>query len=133
MAAIVAVVEGAWQSGPLRDQPLGFAISLLEALADKTIEAMSEDPAHAQQRCGAGLAAVWRLFGVPHGAAATEGVHSPDARPAVAGAPEQGTRRCSYARMKDDHDDRTDSHGTERSGQHGEHHECGRAHGRPRG
>ena len=62
MAGAVDVLERSRSTGSMRDVPLGFAATLMNALAEATIDYMIGDPAHADQHRLAGFEAMWRML-----------------------------------------------------------------------
>jgi len=60
--AMRGVLERCRVAGPMETDPLGFADSLVCALADATIDAMIQDPAQAEARCLSGFNALWRMI-----------------------------------------------------------------------
>jgi AcrR family transcriptional regulator len=61
MAGIARLLERSRENGPMRDAPLGFAVALMMALADATIDFMIHDPANAEKHSAAAFDAMWRM------------------------------------------------------------------------
>ncbi|MDO3411548.1 TetR/AcrR family transcriptional regulator [Saccharibacillus sp. CPCC 101409] len=49
------------ENGPMRDTPLEFRLSLMNGVAEATIQFMIHDPADADTHCTAGFEAFWRM------------------------------------------------------------------------
>jgi AcrR family transcriptional regulator len=63
MADVAEMLERARARGPMRDVPMGFAVALMNSLAEATMDFMVSDPAHADEHCGAGFDALCRVLG----------------------------------------------------------------------
>lgn len=61
-SGIADLLERSRASGPMRDAPLGFALSLTSAIADATIDAMIREPAEAEARSRVAFEAMWRIL-----------------------------------------------------------------------
>lgn len=59
---IADLLERSRADGPMRDAPLGFALSLTSAIADATIDAMIREPAEAGARSRVAFDAMWRVL-----------------------------------------------------------------------
>jgi len=59
---IAELLERSLADGPMRDAPLGFALSLTSAIADATIDAMIREPAEAEARSRVAFDAMWRVL-----------------------------------------------------------------------
>jgi AcrR family transcriptional regulator len=59
---IADLLERSRAEGPMRDAPLGFALSLTSAIADATIDAMIREPAEAEARSRVAFDAMWRVL-----------------------------------------------------------------------
>jgi AcrR family transcriptional regulator len=73
-SGIADLLERSRASGPMRDAPLGFVLSLTSAIADATIDAMIREPAEAEARSRVAFEAMWRILAgssVPATATAT--------------------------------------------------------------
>jgi AcrR family transcriptional regulator len=56
------LLERSREHGPMRDAPLMFVASLMNALAEATIDFMIRAPANADQQSKAGFDALWRMI-----------------------------------------------------------------------
>lgn len=63
MGGVAALLERSRANGPMKDAPLAFIVTLINALADATIDFMIADPTHAAQHADAAFDAVWRMLG----------------------------------------------------------------------
>jgi AcrR family transcriptional regulator len=61
-SGIAYLLERSRASGPMRDAPLGFVLSLTSAIADATIDAMIREPAEAAARSRVAFDAMWRVL-----------------------------------------------------------------------
>lgn len=61
-AGIAELVERTCESGPMRDVPLGFVLTLASAIADATMDALIREPALAQSHGNDAFEAVWRVL-----------------------------------------------------------------------
>ena len=61
LSAIGEVVQRSYRDGPLRDAPPGFAVALMSALADTTIDFMVGEPAKADAHAATAFDALWRM------------------------------------------------------------------------
>jgi AcrR family transcriptional regulator len=62
MAAIADLLKRILANGQMSKAPMGFAVALMKATADATIDLMSEDPARAKKHCRMGFDALWRML-----------------------------------------------------------------------
>jgi AcrR family transcriptional regulator len=62
MAGIASLLERSRANGPMRDAPLAFVVTLMNALAEATIDFMVGDPANADKHCAAAFDAMWRMI-----------------------------------------------------------------------
>ena len=62
MAGAIEVLERSRSGGHMRDVPLGFVATLMNALAEATIDYTIGDPANAEQHRIAGFDAMWRML-----------------------------------------------------------------------
>ena len=62
MAGVAKLLEKSRAKGPLRDAPMGFVVTLLNALADATMDFIIRDPANAKKHCKVGFDALWRVI-----------------------------------------------------------------------
>jgi AcrR family transcriptional regulator len=63
MAGLAELVEHSRARGPMRRVPLGFVLSLMNSLAEATMDFMTQDPANARKHCKEGFEALWRMLG----------------------------------------------------------------------
>ena len=63
MVGIARLVERSRENGPMRDAPLGFVASLMNGLAEATIDFMIRDPDNADKHGMAAVEAMWRMLG----------------------------------------------------------------------
>lgn len=61
MAGIVKILERSRENGPMRDAPLAFVGTLMNALAEATIDYIVRDPTNADRHALAGFDALWRV------------------------------------------------------------------------
>ena len=61
MAPIAKLLEKSRQDGPMRQVPLGFVASLMNALADATTDFIIREPVHADRHARAAFDALWRM------------------------------------------------------------------------
>ncbi len=61
LVGVKQLLERSREHGPMHDAPLGFAVALMSALADATVDFMIEDPANADKHCTAAFDALWRI------------------------------------------------------------------------
>lgn len=62
MAPLAQILEHARAKGPLRDSPMPFVVSLMNAMAEATMDFMVSDPSRADQHSHAGFEALWRAL-----------------------------------------------------------------------
>lgn len=62
MAGIADLMERGRKTGPLKQAAFPFVASLMNAIADATMDFMAQDPAHAQQHCELGFQSLWRVL-----------------------------------------------------------------------
>ena len=60
MAAIAELLESIHLRGPMGKTPMKFVVSIMNAIAEATIEMMLQDAAHARKHCNEGFEALWR-------------------------------------------------------------------------
>ena len=60
MAPVAELLEYIRASGPMRQTPMGFVVSIMNSIAEATIEIMAQDEPHARKRCNEGFDALWR-------------------------------------------------------------------------
>lgn len=61
-SGVADLLERSRASGPMRDAPLGFVLSLTSAIADATIDAMIREPPEAEERSRVAFEAMWRIL-----------------------------------------------------------------------
>jgi AcrR family transcriptional regulator len=61
-AGIRELLERSRENGPMRDAPLAFVASLMNALAEAAIDFMIRDPANAEEHSKAAFNALWRMI-----------------------------------------------------------------------
>jgi AcrR family transcriptional regulator len=62
MAGVAKLLERSRANGPLRNVPMGFVVSILNSLADATMDFMIHDPTNAKKHCKVGFEALWRVI-----------------------------------------------------------------------
>jgi AcrR family transcriptional regulator len=62
MAPIADLLQRILANGPMSRAPMSFAVALMNATAEATIDLMSQDPAHAKKHCKMGFEALWRML-----------------------------------------------------------------------
>jgi AcrR family transcriptional regulator len=61
MAGIARLLERSRENGPMREAPLALVVTLMNAMAEATIDFMIHDPANADQHCMTAFDAMWRM------------------------------------------------------------------------
>lgn len=61
MAGIAKLLERSRKAGAMRDVPLEFALAIMGAMANATMDYMIHDPANADKHCKAAFDAFWRM------------------------------------------------------------------------
>src|SRR3984885_3351290 len=61
-SGIADLLERSRASGPMRDTPLGFVLTLTTAIADAAIDAIIREPAEAEARGSVAFDAMWRVL-----------------------------------------------------------------------
>ena len=59
---IAELLERSRVGGPMQDVPLGFVLTLVNAIAEATIDEMIREPAEAEARGGVAFGAIWRVL-----------------------------------------------------------------------
>lgn len=59
------LLERARSTGPMREVPLGFVLTLASGIADATMDAILREPAHAEDRSAAAFEGLWRMLAGP--------------------------------------------------------------------
>ncbi|MCK9913650.1 TetR/AcrR family transcriptional regulator [Microbacteriaceae bacterium K1510] len=62
MTGIAELMQQMRASGPMRNAPMPFVASIMNALAEATMDFMIQDPANAKKHCKAGFDAFWRAI-----------------------------------------------------------------------
>ena len=63
MAGVARILARSRENGPMRDAPMGFVLTLMNSLAEATVDFMIQDPANADQHCTTSFDAMWRMVG----------------------------------------------------------------------
>lgn len=61
MAGIVELIEHSRAIGPMRNTPKEFVFSIMNSVAEATMDYMTQDPTLATKHCREGFEAVWRI------------------------------------------------------------------------
>src|ERR1700728_1480417 len=62
MAEVAGMLGRARACGPMRDAPMGFAVAMMNSLAEATMDFMVSDPANADEHSRAGFDALCRML-----------------------------------------------------------------------
>ncbi len=62
MMPIADVMEHIRADGPMRNAPMTFVTSIMDSLAETTMDFMIRDPANADKHCKTGFDALWRVI-----------------------------------------------------------------------
>jgi AcrR family transcriptional regulator len=62
MAVIGELLEQSRANGPMRNAPMGFVVTLMNSVAEATMDFMTQDQANAKDRCKDGFDALWRMI-----------------------------------------------------------------------
>ena len=62
MKGIAELMQQMRASGPMHNAPMPFVASIMNALAEATMDFMIQDPANAKKHCKAGFDALWRAI-----------------------------------------------------------------------
>ena len=62
MLPIAKIMELARAKGPMRDTPMPFVSSVMNSLAEATMDYMSQNPENADVHCKTGFDALWRML-----------------------------------------------------------------------
>jgi AcrR family transcriptional regulator len=62
MAGLASLMEQSRAKGPLHDAPMAFVASIMNSLAEATMDFMIQDPRHAHKHCKLGFEALWRVL-----------------------------------------------------------------------
>lgn len=63
MMGVAELMQEMRASGPMHNTPMPFVASIMNALAEATMDSMIQDPANARRHCKAGFDAFWRAIG----------------------------------------------------------------------
>jgi hypothetical protein len=61
MAAIAELLERIRRNGPMNETPMAFLMTLMNSVAESTMDFMRQDPRRAKEHCHTGFEAVWRM------------------------------------------------------------------------
>ncbi len=61
MADLAELADQSRATGAMRNAPLGFVLSIMNSVAEATMDCMTQDAANAKKRCKEGFDAVWRM------------------------------------------------------------------------
>ena len=61
MAGIAELMERSRANGPMQKLPKGFVFSMMNAVAEATMDFMTQDAEHAKKHCKEGFEALWRM------------------------------------------------------------------------
>lgn len=62
MAPVAQLLERSRAGGPMERVPKGFVVALMYAVAETTMDYMTQDPAHAGKHSRVGFEALWRML-----------------------------------------------------------------------
>ena len=62
MSGLADLADRGRLNGPMMKAPLGFVLTLMNSVAEATMDFMQQDPANAQKHCREGFEAMWRMF-----------------------------------------------------------------------
>jgi len=62
MMGIVDLMQQMRASGPMHNAPMPFVATIMNAMAEATMDFMVQDPANAKKHCKAGFDALWRAI-----------------------------------------------------------------------
>lgn len=62
MSGVADLLERSRADGPMREAPLGLVVTLLNAVADATVDFIIRDPANAETHRTTGFEAMWRMI-----------------------------------------------------------------------
>ena len=60
-AGIAELLERCRAAGPMREASMTFVVSVMNALAETTMDFMLQDPTNAEKHCQLGFEALWRV------------------------------------------------------------------------
>jgi AcrR family transcriptional regulator len=61
MAGVAELLERSRSTGPMRKAPMAFVLSIMNSVAEATMDFMTQDAVHAKQHCKEGFEALWRV------------------------------------------------------------------------
>jgi AcrR family transcriptional regulator len=61
MARVAELLERSRASGPMQKTPRAFVLSIMNSIAEATMDFMTQDAAHARKHCKEGFEALWRM------------------------------------------------------------------------
>jgi hypothetical protein len=61
MALVAKLMERVRAIGPMRKAPMGFVLTLMNSVAESTIDFMARDRTNAKKHCRVGFDALWRM------------------------------------------------------------------------
>lgn len=61
MTVVAELMERVRTIGPMRKAPMGFVLTLMNSVAESTIDFMARDPTNAKKHCRVGFEALWRM------------------------------------------------------------------------
>jgi hypothetical protein len=62
MAGIAELLERCRAAGPMRESSMSFVLSIMNSLAETTMDFMLQDPRNAETHCQVGFDALWRIL-----------------------------------------------------------------------
>jgi AcrR family transcriptional regulator len=62
MAGIAELLERCRAAGPMHEAPMSFVLSVMNSLAETTMDFMLQDPTKAEKHCQVGFDALWRVL-----------------------------------------------------------------------
>ena len=62
MAGIAKLLERCRAAGPMREASMSFVLSVMNSLAETTMDFMLQDPKNAKKHCQVGFDALWRVL-----------------------------------------------------------------------
>lgn len=62
MAPLARLVERSRENGSMQKAPLAFVLTLMNSVAEATMDFMTQDAANAKKHCKVGFAAMWRML-----------------------------------------------------------------------
>ena len=62
MADLAELADRSRADGPMREAPLGFVLAIMNAVAESTMDYMTQDAYNAKKHCKQGFDALWRTM-----------------------------------------------------------------------